>query len=194
MIELWQTVVDSGLFSIAPLSWKAILACAFSGGIMGFERKTQGKPIGMRTNIVICLGTYTYITAAMAVVTESADPTRVIGQVITGIGFLGAGVILTRNGMVIGVTTAASIWMLAAIGVIIATEPPILGVKLSVLCVFILTVVGYIERGLRKAPREVLSHMDARESDSDDGLPDLGVIPVTPPTARKKKARETPEE
>lgn len=140
----------AGPLSIAPLLWDAIAACVVSGGIIGFERHLHGKPIGMRTDILICLGTYTLVAAGLAISTPSTDPTRVIGQIVTGIGFLGAGVILTRDGIVMGVTTAASIWMLAGIGVIIATQPPVLGIKLSLLCVVILMGSGYLERGLER--------------------------------------------
>jgi putative Mg2+ transporter-C (MgtC) family protein len=86
------------------------------GGLLGLERQLRGKPAGMRTSILICLGTMVFVALGAAVVVPSGDPGRVLGQVVTGIGFLGAGVILTREGIVIGVTSAAAIWLLAAIG------------------------------------------------------------------------------
>lgn len=146
----WSAWGIGGALSIEPLSWTAILACAVSGGIIGFERKAHGKPIGIRTNTLICLGTYVFVTAGLAITAEATDPTRIVGQIITGIGFLGAGVMLTRDGAVVGATTAASIWMLAAIGVIIATQSPMLGVKLAVLSVLVLAGLNTIERGLKR--------------------------------------------
>ena len=131
--------------SVEPLSWISILACLISGGIIGLERQWQGKPIGIRTSVLICLGTYVFVEIGEVTVTATADPTRIIGQVITGIGFLGAGVMLTRDGMVVGATSAASIWVLAAIGVVIATGSPFLGVKLAVIAVAILVGINYLE-------------------------------------------------
>ena len=121
---MWETIYlklyalgDNPWISVAPLSWISLFACLLAGGIVGIERQWQGKPIGIRTSILICLGTYVFVAIGSVIVTGTTDPTRIIGQVITGIGFLGAGVMLTRDGMVVGATSAASIWVLAAIGV-----------------------------------------------------------------------------
>lgn len=127
------------------MSWIALLACHVAGGIVGIERQWQGKPIGIRTSILICLGTYIFVAIGLSMVTGNTDPTRIIGQVITGIGFLGAGVMLTRDGMVVGATSAASIWVLAAIGVVIATGSPGLGVKLSIISVAVLVGISFLE-------------------------------------------------
>ena len=109
---------------IDPLSpdsrefWLRVGTALLCGGAIGLERQLRGKVSGVRTSILVCMGT------ALCVVTattspDRSDPTRVLGQVVTGIGFLGAGVILTREGRVLGVTTAAMIWVLAAIGALI---------------------------------------------------------------------------
>lgn len=105
--------------SLDPVSsefWIRIGTAFFCGGIIGLERQVRGKPAGIRTSVLICLGTCVFILLSTVFVEPGADPTRVLGQVVTGIGFLGAGVILTREGAVLGVTSAATIWMLAAIG------------------------------------------------------------------------------
>ena len=96
--------------------WLRIGTAFFCGGIIGLERQVRGKPAGIRTSVLICLGTCVFVMLGAAFTGPGADPTRVLGQVVTGIGFLGAGVILTREGAVLGVTSAATIWMLAAIG------------------------------------------------------------------------------
>lgn len=148
MESLYITLRDWGhnpWISVEPLSWLALFACLISGGIIGLERQWQGKPIGIRTSVLICLGTYVFVAIGEIAVTTSADPTRVIGQVITGIGFLGAGVMLTRDGMVVGATSAACIWVLAAIGVVIATGSPLLGVKLAAISVAILVGINHLE-------------------------------------------------
>ncbi|WP_373091524.1 MgtC/SapB family protein [Zhongshania sp.] len=110
------------LLSIAPLKWPGVLTTIVAGAIIGLERQIRGKPIGIRTAALICLGTYVFIAMSVSVGNGVTDPSRVIGQVITGIGFLGAGVILSRDGMVLGVTSAAAIWVLAAIGVMIGLD------------------------------------------------------------------------
>jgi len=93
------------------------------------------------------LGTYIFIATADSVVTPStiSDPSRIIGQVITGVGFLGAGVMLAKDGAVVGVTSAASIWVLAAIGVIISKETYLAAISLSLVVVFILVGVDLLE-------------------------------------------------
>ena len=96
--------------------WARIGVAVLAGGSVGLERQLRGKPAGMRTSILICLGTAVFVSLGVEAQGEHADPTRVLGQVVTGIGFLGAGVILTRDGMVHGVTSSAVIWMLAGIG------------------------------------------------------------------------------
>jgi putative Mg2+ transporter-C (MgtC) family protein len=96
--------------------WIRVGTAFFCGGVIGMERQVRGKPAGIRTSVLICLGTCVFVILSTAFTGPDADPTRVLGQVVTGIGFLGAGVILTREGAVLGVTSAATIWMLAAIG------------------------------------------------------------------------------
>jgi len=105
----------------------------------------RGKPVGMRTSALICIGTYVFVAITNHVANSVTDPSRIIGQVVTGIGFLGAGVILARHGAIVGVTSAASVWVLAAIGVVIGVGHPWLGVKLAVLMVAILAGVDFVE-------------------------------------------------
>lgn len=137
-------MMDS-LFDIAPLRWPAVLCAMISGTIIGFERQLLGKPVGIRTSILICLGSYTFVTVSNSVADESTGPSRIIGQVVTGIGFLGAGVMLARDGLVVGVTSAAAIWILAAIGVTIASMYYWTGVKIAILGVVILVGIDMLE-------------------------------------------------
>lgn len=99
--------------------WIRVAAAAGCGGALGLERQFRGKPAGIRTSILICLGTHFFVLVGSSFEAPGSDPSRVVGQVVTGIGFLGAGVILTREGLVMGVTSAAVIWMIAAIGAMI---------------------------------------------------------------------------
>lgn len=133
------------VIDVSPLTWDGLLCCFLSGLIVGLERQLRGKPVGMRTSALICIGTYVFVAITRHVSNDVTDPSRIIGQVVTGIGFLGAGVILARQGAIIGVTSASAIWILAAIGVVIGVGNPWLGVKLAVLTVLILAGVEFIE-------------------------------------------------
>ena len=180
MLEEWINWALTGPLSIEPLSWTAVAACILSGGIIGIERQAQGKPIGVRTNIVVCLGTYIFVISGFTVAKDVADPTRVIGQIITGIGFLGAGVMMTRDGAVRGVTTAATIWMLAAIGIMIGTSSPFLGVKLAILCVVVLAGVNFCE--VRLARRRTRKARKRRQQPAEEPA-DLQPLQNTDPAA-----------
>src|SRR6267142_2687647 len=94
------------------------------GGAIGLERELGGKPAGLRTNILICIGSvlYTHLSLAMLAASSGGippgtDTTRVAAQIVTGVGFIGAGTILHARGAVVGLTSAATIWVVAAIGV-----------------------------------------------------------------------------
>ncbi|SIS44443.1 MgtC/SapB family protein [Neptunomonas antarctica] len=136
---------ENELLSIAPYDWAAIGTAFFCGSIIGLERQLRGKPVGIRTSSLITLGTYIFLATAFQLHGAAVDPSRVIGQVITGIGFLGAGVMLAKNGAVVGVTSAATIWMLAAIGVMISSGYLLSSVKIAVLVVVILYGVDFME-------------------------------------------------
>jgi putative Mg2+ transporter-C (MgtC) family protein len=89
------------------------------GGLIGIERQLRGKAAGIRTSILICLGTAVFVSLGASMPASQADPYRVLAQVVSGIGFLGGGVILARKGLITGVTSAAVIWVLAALGAMI---------------------------------------------------------------------------
>jgi putative Mg2+ transporter-C (MgtC) family protein len=142
-MDFMTTIID-----ISPFSWLELFSAMIAGAIIGFERQLSGKPIGIRTSILICISTYAFATFS-SINREPTLDLRVVGQIITGIGFLGAGVILTRDGIVIGVTSAACIWVLAAIGITIGTNHPASGIKLSILAVIILLGVDSAEKRIK---------------------------------------------
>jgi putative Mg2+ transporter-C (MgtC) family protein len=119
------------------------------GGIVGLERERRNKPAGFRTNILICLGATLYMVAGELVVrTHSGagvDPTRIAAQVVTGIGFLGAGTIMHARGSVVGLTSAATIWVVAGIGLLIGAGFPGLGVLTTLLVLATLEVLQRLE-------------------------------------------------
>jgi len=86
------------------------------GAAVGLERQINNKSAGLRTNTLVALGSCVFVIISVMLIPEGGDPTRIIGQVVTGIGFLGAGVILHRGANVQGLTTAATIWCSAGLG------------------------------------------------------------------------------
>jgi putative Mg2+ transporter-C (MgtC) family protein len=96
-----------------------LLTAALLGSILGFEREIRQKSAGLRTNILIAIGSalFTLMSYELAAEVPGSDPGRVAAQIVTGIGFLGAGAILRTRGGVQGLTTAATVWVNAAIGV-----------------------------------------------------------------------------
>lgn len=143
------------LFDIAPYHWQNIGATMFCGSIIGLERQLRGKPVGIRTSCLITLGTYLFLATASMLQGNVVDPSRVVGQVITGIGFLGAGVMLAKDGAVAGVTSAATIWVLAALGVMIASDHLLPALKLAILVVMILYGVEFLEHHVKALGRGV---------------------------------------
>jgi putative Mg2+ transporter-C (MgtC) family protein len=129
-------IVDLGVFAVC-------------GGLIGLERQVRGKPIGIRTSVLICLGTGLFVRLGMSFDTYAADPTRVLGQVVTGIGFLGAGVIVARAGAITGVTSAAVVWVLAAIGSTIGVGRRSEAAVLTVFTVGMLIGVRMLERAFK---------------------------------------------
>ncbi len=98
------------------MALRLVLAAAL-GAIIGYQRERAGKPAGLRTHMLISIGSALFTVASVSGFTGTVDPTRIAAGIVTGIGFLGAGAILHREGgIVAGLTTAATIWVSAAIG------------------------------------------------------------------------------
>lgn len=99
-----------------------IIVATMCGLIIGMERESKNKVAGLRTIVLICVGS-TIFTAGALIVSKlygDSDPGRIISTIVTGIGFLGGGVIVKNDDRIIGVTTAAFIWVMAAIGILCA--------------------------------------------------------------------------
>jgi putative Mg2+ transporter-C (MgtC) family protein len=131
-----------------------LLVAAVLGFLVGFEREYRGKAAGLRTFALIALGSATFTALAIERFPSSGD--RVIQGVAAGIGFLGAGIIFQREeGIVEGLTTAASIWSVAAIGVLIGSSAYLAGIFATLLTVGILEVDRLpILRGIKRPNRE----------------------------------------
>src|SRR5712692_4107905 len=135
--------------SILPLFLLRGGFAVLCGAIIGIERERRGKPAGFRTNTLICFGSALYMLVSEFIISQfggqSVDPTRIAAQVVTGIGFLGAGTIIQARGTITGLTTAATIWVVAAIGLLIGAGFPWLGLLCSLLTLGTLVVLGKIE-------------------------------------------------
>ncbi|WGW00076.1 MgtC/SapB family protein [Vibrio sp. YMD68] len=149
-------------FDIAPFSWVALSCCAINGLMIGVERQTRGKPVGIRTSILIISGTYLFISMAISLSPNSLDQARVLGQIITGVGFLGAGVMMTLEGKIHGVTSAAIIWVLAALGVMIGLGYYSQSLIITILTLSVLLGVDKAEHHFKALRRGVHDQLKKR--------------------------------
>ncbi|MCA9395295.1 MAG: MgtC/SapB family protein [Candidatus Omnitrophica bacterium] len=127
-----------------PAFWLRIVLAVCCGFMIGLERQIRGKPVGIRTSILICLGTALFVYLGLSV-QDGTDVARVLGQLITGVGFLGAGVIMNRGDVVSGVTSAAVVWLLAGIGAAIGLEHFAVALVISLVTLSILLGVERLE-------------------------------------------------
>jgi putative Mg2+ transporter-C (MgtC) family protein len=124
----------------------AILLAICCGAIIGFERQLRHKPAGLRTNILICLGAavFTIISGRMAGDKDSI--TRIAAQIVTGVGFLGAGAVIQDRGGIHGLTTAATIWLVASIGMACGAKLYQLAGVSTLIAIIVLVGLGYLEK------------------------------------------------
>ena len=139
------------------------------GAVVGFERELHSQPAGFRTHSVVALGAAIFtVVSAYAFAGPATDPTRIAAQVVSGIGFIGAGTILQSRGQIRGLTTAASLWSVAGIGM--AAGAGLYGVALvgTLLMLIILSILDRVEAYARQ--RMGLARDDARPSkgEADD--------------------------
>lgn len=160
-----------------------LLAAALAGGVVGLEREWHDKPAGFRTNILICSGAAVFTMLSVRLAGESHDAGRVAAQVVTGVGFLGAGAILRHGGSVIGLTTAATIWSVASIGVAFGGGYYMLGAMATLMTTAVLLLLSPLEaliaRGQRTRARyriALTEHPEALQTVRrllvDQGVPD----------------------
>jgi putative Mg2+ transporter-C (MgtC) family protein len=143
-MPLFESLAD--LTQYLPMFVLRCSVAAVCGGIIGIERELKNKPAGFRTNILICLGSSIYMAAGFLIHDQTADPTRIAAQVVTGIGFIGAGCIIQSGGEVQGLTTAATIWVVAAIGIVAGAGYPLLALSAAVMVVLTLAALHSIEK------------------------------------------------
>lgn len=145
--------------------WEGLLRVALAallGGVIGIERELREKQAGLRTNMLVSMGaalfTVSSIQFAEFYVNWSGsirfDPSRIISNIVTGVGFLGGAVVFRTQERVTGVTTAASIWAVTAVGIAAGAGRYVTAAGATVLIVIVLLLVGVIERltGLKDGP------------------------------------------
>jgi putative Mg2+ transporter-C (MgtC) family protein len=126
-----------------------LLLAATLGGLIGLEREIHRKPAGLRTNLFICLGSALFTILSTEVVSGTAhDPGRIAAQIITGIGFIGAGAIIRERGSVVGLTTAATIFVVASVGMAVGMGLYVTGLFATVIILLALSILGWAEKRL----------------------------------------------
>lgn len=126
------------------------------GGSIGWLREMEGKAAGFRTHILVCLGSalFMVVSAQMMQLSGIADPGRIAAGIVTGIGFLGAGCIVQAGGGVRGITTAASIWVTAAIGIAAGAGLYVSAITGTLLTLIALELMREIEKRIIKSKEE----------------------------------------
>jgi putative Mg2+ transporter-C (MgtC) family protein len=129
------------------------------GGAIGLERELKGKPAGLRTNILICLGAALITHMSIQIGYQDGkwvgDPTRIAAQIVSGVGFLGAGTILHGGSTVTGLTSAATIWVVAGIGIAVGGGDFVAATGTTALVTVVLAWLGRIEYRLKRVRRIV---------------------------------------
>ena len=148
-----------------------VLLATLLGGAIGMERELSGKPAGLRTNILICVGATLFTVLSFKLSGGRGDPARVAAQILPGVGFIGAGTILHARGSVTGLTSAATIWVVAAIGMALGAGAYTEAVGTTLLVMLILAGLGYFERLI--ARHSTHSHVLIHAKPEGSALEDL---------------------
>lgn len=137
--------------------WLQVILATVLGGAIGLERELSGKPAGLRTNILICVGATLFTVLSIKLSLGRGDPARVAAQILPGVGFIGAGTILHARGSITGLTSAATIWVVAAIGMALGSGAYTDAIGTAVLVMLILWGLGNLEKLI--ARKSTYSHL-----------------------------------
>jgi len=138
-------MVEPNAFIIGLNEVIHLLFALFVGGLIGYERELHYKAAGFRTMMLICVGSALFTMFSIRIGGPS-DPARIAAQIVTGVGFIGAGVILHEKGEVRGITTAASIWATAALGIGIGAGYLLFAGIATAIMLFVASVLPWVER------------------------------------------------
>lgn len=151
--------------------WELVTAI-ICGGLIGLERGFRRKAPGLRGYILICFGAALYMMIADLILiglgeTGTTDPARIAAQVVTAIGFIGAGVIIARRDDASGITAAAAVWVTAGVGLVIGTGYPLLGLLVTGALIVALSLLHGIEERLTHKPQPLLLKLIVREDNPE---------------------------
>jgi putative Mg2+ transporter-C (MgtC) family protein len=127
-----------------------LMLAALLGSLLGIEREWHHRTAGLRTNTLIALGSAVYTLLSIQMVGAGGDATRIPAQIVTGIGFLGGGAILRTRGSIVGLTTAATIWVNAAVGMAAGAGHFALAISTTFTALLVLTVLKRVEMRMDK--------------------------------------------
>jgi putative Mg2+ transporter-C (MgtC) family protein len=147
MHDLWQQWGPQSpeAIRLARIGLRLIVA-AFLGGVIGLEREMKRKPAGLRTNMFICFGSAMFTILSEELASQwTGDHTRIAAQIIPGIGFIGAGSILHSRGSVTGLTTAATLFVVAGVGMAVGGGLYLSAIFATIVLLLALHVLGYLE-------------------------------------------------
>jgi putative Mg2+ transporter-C (MgtC) family protein len=123
-----------------------LVLAAVLGGIIGLEREMCDKPTGLRANILICVGSTLFMSLSARVAQVlGGDPSWIAAQIISGIGFLGAAAALHSHGFVLGLTTAATIWVVAGVGMALGSGMYLIAIFVTAMSLVILYLLSFVE-------------------------------------------------
>ncbi len=164
-------------FDLSVFIFDIIIPCVLAmifGGVIGIQRERHERPAGFRTHTLVCLGAtvFTLVSYLGFVSFTGLDASRIAAGVVTGIGFIGAGVIFRQGPLVKGVTTAASIWIVAAIGVSLGVKLYYLAVIAAILGFLILSILKSFESRIIRTPNYHLKISTAPGFDNIDKILD----------------------
>jgi len=156
-MEFTQKFLSEIRFDSFAFIYDILLPCVLAlifGGLIGFQREKAERPAGLRTHALVCLGStvFTLISYLGFSSLYDVDPSRIAAGIVTGIGFIGAGVIFRQGPLVRGVTTAASIWVVASVGMALGTKLYYLALLVTILGFITLSIFKYIEDKVIKLP------------------------------------------
>lgn len=154
-----------------------LMLAAFLGGIIGLERELKRRPAGLRTNMFICFGSamFTILSTELAGEWGIGDHTRIAAQIIPGIGFIGAGSILHDKGGVSGLTTAATLFVVASIGMAAGSGLYLLAIFATMLIYLALHLLGILERQFNLKPL-TMNYIVVSEKTADDLVAEVNSI------------------
>lgn len=132
-----------------------LFIAALLGSFLGLERALAGKTAGLRTFALVSMGSALFVIISEMIGNDylgvaAFDPLRVASQIIVGIGFLGAGLIIFKESKISGLTTAAGLWVSAGIGVAVGYKLYLIAIFVTILTLFIFTILWFIERKIKK--------------------------------------------